>query len=530
MELKSIFKYSLIILLVACAQKSTISGGPRDTEGPKMLASKPVSATTNFSQNSIELSFDEYLQIKAFKNNVVVSPPLNTIDYNLKGRKLEILWEDTLVENTTYSFFFGDAIVDLNEANPLKENQFVFSTGDIIDSLQLSGKVINAEDRKAGSEVFVFLYQSDYDSCVYNEIPRYITKTDKNGAFTFKYLSEGSYRLVALEDKNNNYQYDELDEQIAFESDLVYITDSIAPRELFSFLQKDTINKIVSKKLLYSELYTAYFKYPVQDFEIVYLGQSAKKKPEVYEEWSANRDSLKLWLNDFSSLDSLEMIFNERYFNDTIMIYPNAKKTIKEEKNLWGNKHTKKFLPKDTLVLLFSHSIISYDTSTWVLIKDSVEVPFNFEKVENKRLFITGLTEGKHELMIPDSNLVNVVGMSNPDTLRFSFQAVSPLTYGNLDFKIRNIEMKSSFVQILTSKGAVVHQEAFSDSTHIVSLKSMKPGKYKAKVTRDLNRNNQWDSGNYLKNQQAEEVILFKEEIQIRANWDLELEWNLKPE
>ena len=529
MDLKNWFVIPLILLVASCAQKSVLSGGAKDTEGPNILESSPVNASKNFKGNQIELKFDEYLIVKDFKKNVLVSPPLNNIDYKLKGKKITLFWTDTLADSTTYSFFVGDAIRDLNEANPLKQNQFVFSTGDFIDSLSLKGSITKSEDGTPENGVLVFMYKSNNDSCIYEDSPDYVTKSDETGAFKFQYLAEGTYNIFALKDENTNYIYDEGNERLAFMDESINLTDSANIVKLVTFQQADTINKITSKKLEYAELLFLNFKQKVQDFEIELLGITGKKRAEAYQQWSLNRDSLRLWIHDFSGFDSIQVLLKEKNFEDTLTIFPNAKRSITEEvKLLWNYSNPRSHSKSDTFQLRFKNPIVSYDTAQWLLIKDSSKVDFavGFDKVTNS-FRIPVSKEGTYNLIIPSNNLTNLLGGSNLDTINVSFTVVPSQSLGNLKLNITQRDSVISFIQILNTKDLVLLQEQLTDQEQTIELTNLKPGKYKAVWVQEDIVNGEWDSGNYLKKRQAEKRVLFKEAIEIRANWDLDLEWNL---
>lgn len=529
MVLKNWFIILFVLLLASCAQKSVLTGGLKDTEGPKVLESSPVNASKNFKGNQIELKFDEYLIVKDFKKNVLVSPPLNNLDYKLKGKKITLFWTDTLADSTTYSFFVGDAIRDLNEANPLKQNQFVFSTGDFIDSLSLKGTITKSEDGSPEESVLVFLYKSKNDSSIYKDNPDYITKSDESGAFQFQYLAPGSYSIFALKDENANYVYDEGNERLAFMEESIQLTDSTKSVQLVTFQKEDTINKIASKKLEYSELLTINFRKKVQGFKIGLLGVSAKKRAEAYEQWSLNRDSLRLWIHDFSGFDSLQVLVKEKSFEDTLTVFPNAKSSIKEEsKLLWTNSYSRSLTKTDTFQIRFKNPIVSYDTAQWVLIKDSLALDFSVDFNKESNSFRIPLEkEGTYHLSIPANNLSNLIGESNTDTLSCIFSVIPIQSLGNLNLSISQRDSLVSFVQIWNAKEVLLHQEKIITKGQTIKLTNLKLGKYKAVWVQEDIVNGKWDSGNYLKKRQAEKRVLFKEAIEIRANWDLDLEWNL---
>lgn len=527
MELKKSFGLIFIALLTSCAQKSVITGGPKDVDGPKLVYANPNNEQTSFKGNQLEFRFDEYVQIKDFSDNVLVSPLIKDIGYSLKGKKLTVFWSDTLLENTTYSFFFGDAIVDLNESNPIEEKQFVISTGSEIDSLELKGEIRRSENNVPEDPCYVFLYRSADDSCIYKDFPDYITKSTKDGRFHFKYLAEGDYRLFALVDENGNYQYDELNERMAYLENFISISDSNAMQSLRSFIAIDSLNKITSKKHSYSELLELSFKNSVNDFGIELLKGQGKGQGYV-SQWNKNKDSLKLWLPDYKDRDSIQLVLKEKYFLDTLVLYPNSKKGYSENKEQWSFNSSKEIVESDSICITFSDEIISYNFEKWELQKDSTLLDFikNFDAKTNS-FYLKGLSAGKYKLIIPNGNLSNPISLSNADSISVEFKVISKTTYGSCQMSISNPDSLNVVIELLNKDGLVIDQTSFNGHSFKWEKPLLKPGNYSFEAYIDQNQNMKWDTGNYLKSRQAEKRIIFKEVVQIRSNWDLELEWNL---
>ena len=176
-----------------CANIIPPEGGLRDSLPPVLTKSTPRDSTINFEGNKVTLSFDEYIQIDNFQQNVLVSPVAKTPPtYNLKLNTLSVRLRDTLEPNTTYSINFGNSIKDVNEGNVMKNFTYVFSTGPTIDNLTFSGNVIMAETGKTDSTLIVILHKSGTDSAVMKERPRYMAKLNGKGAFAFRNLPAGT--------------------------------------------------------------------------------------------------------------------------------------------------------------------------------------------------------------------------------------------------------------------------------------------------------------------------------------------------
>ena len=189
--------FLVAIFVYSCAQQRPITGGAKDTTPPQIVTSSPQNYSTNFKGDKIVFEFDEYIQVKSLNSEMIVSPPLsNSVDYIIKGKRLFLQINNALLPNTTYTFNFGQAIVDLNESNPLDSNVFIFSTGTYLDSGTVSGKLIDAYTQKPLKKATILLYPAHQDSAVYNGTPKYITKTADDGSFMLNYLYQQDYQLI----------------------------------------------------------------------------------------------------------------------------------------------------------------------------------------------------------------------------------------------------------------------------------------------------------------------------------------------
>ncbi len=212
----------LALVLYACANVVAPTGGPRDEDPPEVIRSTPPNHSTNFRGGRIRIFFNEFIELRNIRQQLLISPPLEQVpEVSIRGRSIVMDIEEELRPNTTYNFFFGDAIRDITEGNAIPNFQFVFSTGDYVDSLSVRGQVNNAFNLKPEEGVYVMLYSNVYDSVPYLERPVYLAKTDKNGQFSISNMAGGEYLIFALDDRNNNFLYDMPGERIAFLDSLV---------------------------------------------------------------------------------------------------------------------------------------------------------------------------------------------------------------------------------------------------------------------------------------------------------------------
>jgi len=197
----SVFLY--LLLAVSCAIESVPSGGDKDTTPPEVVETTPPNFTKNFDYSEIVIEFDEYVQLKGFSQQFSISPPLEgKIDHQLKGKKLTLTLDDTLAKNTTYTLSFGNSIVDITEGNAQTTYKYVFSTGDIIDSLAIQGHVHNALRGNPVEGVLAMLYPKGMeDSAAYLSKPLYYTTTLEDGFFRIDHIAHADYNLIIVDDK-----------------------------------------------------------------------------------------------------------------------------------------------------------------------------------------------------------------------------------------------------------------------------------------------------------------------------------------
>jgi hypothetical protein len=235
------FLLSLVLLLQGCAKVGAPTGGLKDITPPKYVDGQPENRSTGFTGKEISFRFDEFVQLKDLNKELLVSPPLKLKpDVKLKGKSVNVRLRNELAPNTTYTINFGNAISDLNESNPLPDFEFVFSTGNEIDSLSVAGSAVNAFDHKPlkDQEIMVMLYNNLADSAPLKQIPRYIGRANSDGLFTINNIHPDTCRIIALNDANGNLKYDPGAESIAFlDTFLVINANTVKP---MTFI-KDTI-------------------------------------------------------------------------------------------------------------------------------------------------------------------------------------------------------------------------------------------------------------------------------------------------
>ncbi len=247
---KNIFAHLLlssatyIIITGGCAKISTPSGGPRDRTPPVVIKSIPENGAKNFRDKNISIIFNEYVVLDNINEKFMVSPPMKKKPrVFLKGKSVNVELEEPLKDSTTYTFYFQDAIRDLNEGNILENYQFVFSTGPVIDSLSVTGNVFNSFDLEVPEKTQVLLYRNLADSAVIKLLPEYISRVDDDGYFRINNVRPGNYRLYALKDDDNSKNYNRREEAFAFMDSAI----NVSPAKNFIPAPKDTSTVKVSR-------------------------------------------------------------------------------------------------------------------------------------------------------------------------------------------------------------------------------------------------------------------------------------------
>lgn len=230
----------LVIIGYSCASMGTPDGGPYDEMPPKFVKSTPHLREVNVKNKKFELEFDEFIKLEKASEKVVISPPqLEQPEIKVVGKKVVGEFLDDLKDSTTYTIDFSDAIVDNNEGNPMGHFTYSFSTGASIDTMEVSGTVLNAADLEPIKGIQVGLHKNLNDSA-FTKLPfDRVSRTDSRGHFSIRGVAPGKYRIYALMDGNQNYLFDSKTEAIAFSDSI--IIPSMMPATRQDTIWKDTL-------------------------------------------------------------------------------------------------------------------------------------------------------------------------------------------------------------------------------------------------------------------------------------------------
>lgn len=291
-----------INILWACANVGNPEGGPYDMTPPRLIQARPAQGELNVKQGRIRLNFDEYIKLSQ-QDKIIISPTqITSPTVTAVGKSVLIRLQDSLLPNTTYSIYFDDAIVDNNEDNPLEDLAYTFSTGNIIDSMQIGGVVLDAATLEPMSNLIIGAYFEEGDSAVLNAPFPFSSRTNKLGAFTIRGLRDSVYRVYALKDDDNNFRYNPLSEGFAFDIKRHRTTK-------LDSLRTDTIriDSVVRRDTLYRDSLVTYkyTYYSPRDLVLLYFTPENKRMGIDRHSW---RDSLSLSIDFLSELESTPLI------------------------------------------------------------------------------------------------------------------------------------------------------------------------------------------------------------------------------
>ena len=472
MYYRHLISSALLILIITisvtsgpgCANIIPPQGGPKDSIPPLLIKATPGDSSRNFKTNKINFSFNEFIEVQNVQENLMVSPtPKITPVVEFKLNTMTVKLKDSLEPNTTYSLNFREAIKDFSEGNIIKGFTYVFSTGSYIDSLQLHGKVLLAETGKVDTTLIVMLHTSADDSIVVKEKPRYITRLDGQGNFTFKNLPAKTFYLYAMKDETGTYRY-------------------FSDKQLFAFAQKPvTIQLNTDTVTLY-----AYNAVVAAQPPTTAINPAIRIKPTG----------------------------------------PNADKRLKYQTSLVNNQldllgnFTMMF---ETALRSFDTAKIKlYTDSTFIPV-----TPYKFEKdSSNKKIQLTHQWKENtlYHIILDKDFAEDTSGKKLLKTDTISFTTKKLTGYGSLKLKFRNIDTANHPVLLFISGDKLVQSFVFGNTMEF-SQSLFLPGEYELRILFDDNKNGKWDPGEFFgKHKQPEIVKPIERKITVKPSWQNEFE------
>ena len=502
-------------------------GGIIDTIPPVFVRANPENFSTNFKAKEIRIYFNEYVKLDNPQRQIIVSPPMDPkpefypMGSASKDVRIKIL--DTLLENTTYSINFGNSITDNNEGNPLQFFKYVFSTGSYVDSLSVSGAVSDTYKRKSDEFVSIMLYEVDStysDSAVYKRMPTYISYTrDTLNTFTVDNMRAGTYQMVAMVDKNQNYKFDPRTDKIGYVDSLI----TIPTKETYGLkVFKEILDFQIQRPKQLSKKHLIFGYKGNADSTQINLISDVATDFDYRILPDAETDTLHYWYKPFMEVDSLVFQVKKENYIDTVYTkIRDMKSDSLEIKALTKGS----FNPDENFQLTANTPLETLDT-TLVKIIDKDSIPIHFDYIFQERENILSLAFDKKEdqafkIQLLPGAITDFYENSN-DTLDFQIKTPKLSDLGILNLTVNNINSYPVIVQLTNSKGdtykEIIHNQ---EEGNVFNFEYIKPASYRVRVIYDENENGKWDTGSFLNKTQPERVFYYPGEIEIRANWDV---------
>jgi uncharacterized protein (DUF2141 family) len=517
------------LVLVNCAKRGSPNGGAMDSLPPVFIKANPPNFTTNFDDTEIKIYFDEYVKLKDYQKQLIISPPLTNSIISPQGsaaKYITIDIKDTLQPNTTYVFNFGQSIVDNNESNPYAYFKYILSTGDYIDSLSVKGDIVDALERIPDNFVTVMLYEADStynDSIVYKDPPRYVTNTlDSLTSFEIGNLKEGTYKLVAMKDEDANFTFQPKKDKIAFYEAFITVPKDTSYRlKLFS----ESVPVKVSRP---RHAGAQRINFGVQGSLDSLSIRTISEVPSNFESLLtiAKKDTLSFLYKPKVTADSLVFALTSLNYQDTLV----AKlRQLKEDTLIFKSYSGSSLILNTPFEISSSIPIIHIDTTKINIIADSTMVPFTTAMDPRKGRFSLKFDtkeETKYSLTFLPEAVTDYFGNTH-DTLTFTTKTKEFSDYGDIELTLLNAKKYPYIVQLMTEKGDIQEERYATDET-VLTFKTLKPAKFYIRLIEDNNKNGVYDSGNFLEQRQPERVIYYPEIIDLNAGWFPKLIFELK--
>jgi uncharacterized protein (DUF2141 family) len=577
-KIKTCIVLLLSALIYSCANIGTPNGGPYDETPPKFISSKPERNQTNYKGKTIEILFDELIQIDKPSENVIVTPPQTQIPViRPVGRKVSVELRDSLQENTTYTIDFTSSIADNNEKNVLENFSFAFSTGDIIDSLEVSGYLLNAENLEPMPGITIGLHKNTDDSAFVKERFLRTSRTNDRGWFTIRNIAPGAYRIYALNDKNRDYKFDQPGEEVAFLDSLIIPTFEFTTRQDTLWkdtLTIDTIRTIEYTRFMPDDIQLRLF---LEKFERQYILRPERSQENRFTlrfnapldsliapvplnfapagdswyiaQWIEGKKAINYWLADslvwkqdtlqiavnYPASDSLNIL---RPQTDTLTIFMrNRPQETKKRKNdnepidfLGMNIKASSLMDIfDTISVVFSEPVLNLNKDLFYIEQkiDTVWTPVDFDFFPDTTNVLGFFINRKwkygeeYRLEIDSASIHSLYGKWN-NRVAQTFKMKDEDQYGQLFITVAGLDTIPAYVDLLNASDALVRKAEVTDGGAL--FRDLPPGKYYARLILDENNNFTWDTGNYAGKRQPENVYYYSKEIEIMKNWRIVIE------
>ncbi len=549
------------LFLMCCAKTTSPTGGPKDTLPPILIKSIPEKESLNYDGKEIQLIFSENISLKNQKEQIIVTPDIGKdykIEFNKKTVTLKL--EEKLKDNTTYTFSFRDAIVDLNEQNPARNLKLAFSTGNYIDSLSIEGQVTDLLTSKEFKDITVALFQADtFD--IFKHKAVYITKSDKTGNFIIENLKPSKYYIYAIDDKSRNLIADSKSEAYGFLSESISLTSNAKKIDI-------PLIKLDARKLKISSArpYNTYFNIKTTKSIVAYKITSDELMPystlgddnasiKIYNTlFEKDSASIKLNLTDSigNSIDTVLYVkFNKQNTKpEKLDFKPKDFRIIENKGLITGSLKFNKpifqidfdsiFFKIDSLkIIKFIKEDITIDTMKGLayikknfdkalLVKEKTSDTKSKESNPPKTQATEKLTEPKepkellqNQLFIGKASFISI----ESDSTKEIKETLKPTNLDQTGIIFATIETKeSNFIVELLRKDFSVIEVRYNQTK--IAFEDLAPGDYMIRLIIDRDKNKIWTPGNFYLHQEPEKMTFYKNEkkstlINLRANFEL---------
>lgn len=565
-----------ICLLNGCAKVGTLTGGAKDTTPPRIDSlHSTANRQVNFSGKEIKITFDEWVKLDRPNEQILLSPPLvRKPVISLKGKTVHVQLPDNeaLRANTTYTLNFGNAVQDFHEGNALAGLRYVFSTGLVIDSLEIKGLVADAFTGQPVDNCTVMLYDVSgdsttvfaTDSLIKKGRPNYFARTDKAGNFSLQNLRGGQYRIVAVEDQNLNYRLD-LGERTGFFEKNIALPDSALQLVKLRLFKNQTALRVNGNDVKNFGLVRLFFNEKPAGIH----PDTIENRPQLIDFEEVN-DSIYVWYDGangpFSIIfgkDTIGVKPPDRaaFLKKQALVFVDDAPAVSPKSGRGGGASRGKFggaqptpsapanatagafstvktiqqNPKKPLELMFNRPILTIDTAFLKWADDSSRVVFlkNFALKKDslsprKWLLENRWTGGKNlRLTILPGALTDYLGEKNRDTLRRNVSVLSEKQLGALTVNFTGLETGKSYLFELLNGDVAVERRVFEVSAtgNKFAFAALPVGQYGGRLIEDLNKNGRWDSGSFDEKRQPEIIFTQKFET-LKPDWEQEVEFS----
>jgi hypothetical protein len=524
---EKLLPFFIALLLFGCASQQKPQGGPRDRTPPKLVKATPPNMTRNFKEKQIHLEFDEYFTLKNPFQEITLSPSMEKPPtYKVKKKSIVVDFKDTLQKNTTYVINFGQAIADVNESNVVPNFTYVFSTGPHIDSLSVSGNVLNTLTQQKEKDVTVMLFPVKQDTLFGKKKPTIFASTDSLGNFSLNNLHDGDYFIYALKEPVANKIFDHDNELVGFQKTPVHLKKDTANIHLSLFQQEPDKFRLIDNRFDVDGKLFFTFNKPIENPTVKILYPPALDGKKIVDV-NKTRDTIMVYMRNMD-FDSIRVAFlqNNKPI-DTVSKRKGRKETFDRTLNLsYNTTPDNKLKPGTNLLVTASIPIESIDNSLITLNEDSTNVS-NFTITKDtgtlKKLTFAyrWKADSRYQLIFNEGALTSIYGDKNKKISKV-FQLDKVGNYGELTLKVTIPDTSKAYVvELLNDQKLVVHKDPILKSITLV-YKNYPVGKYNVRVIYDANKNGKWDSGNVKQKRQPENIWLYTKDITLRSNWEAE--------